>query len=269
MATAMNTFFDLLLRPFGDAATPALIVVSLLAGGLLLLLFKFTTRQKLLAERRRVLTGRLYELGLYQDDLGVLLRVQWALLRANLRYVAVTLPALLVLLPVTLLIVVQLDARWQRRALHAGESMLVSAVAEPGRTALLDRLTLEPGDGLSVTSGPVRDRGAGVVWWRVRADRDAPRSLTIRAGEAGWGHAIAPATGLSRLAATREKPGWRRMLLNPGTPPLPADAPLLSITAELPQRGGSHLGLPDWLWGFFLWSVVGGLVFKKLFKVEI
>ncbi len=45
-AKLINGFFDLLVAPCGDRYWPTLIVVSLLAGVLLLWLFKVTTPQK-------------------------------------------------------------------------------------------------------------------------------------------------------------------------------------------------------------------------------
>ncbi|MBA4378300.1 MAG: hypothetical protein C0395_06530, partial [Gemmatimonas sp.] len=142
IASLLNGLFDLLLRPFGGAPWAGLAVVSALAGVAMLWLFKLTTNQDLLARRRRELTGSLYELSLYQDSLAVMARLQARLLAANLRYLLVSLPALLVLLPLALLAIVQLDARFQRRALRAGEEILVTALYAEGASP--DRLDSYP-----------------------------------------------------------------------------------------------------------------------------
>jgi len=269
LADIISRFFDLLLEPFGAAGWAALAVVSVLSGVLLLWLFKVTTNQRALTERRRRLTGHLYELGLYQDDLGTLARVQWALLKANLRYLSTSLPALLVLLPVVLVIVVQLDARYQRRGLREGETTLITAQVVEGRNEVLAELALQPAEGLAVEAGPLIDRRNLAGVWRVRATSDAPAPATVSDGVASWAKPLTRTKTLGRLAPARERAGWHRFFLNPTEPPLPDDAPLASIAADFPRRDGDRLGLPVWLWGFFLISVVGGLLFKRLLKVEL
>ncbi|MBU0741953.1 hypothetical protein KKA85_12355 [bacterium] len=269
LAKTLTGLFDLLLRPFGTAGWPALAVVSALAGVLLLWLFKVTTNQTALSERRRRLTGHLYEMGLYQDHLGILMRIQWDLFKANMRYLSTSLPALLVLLPAVLVIVVQLDARYQRRGLREGETTLVSARVVEGQEDVLSRLALEAETGLDVEAGPLVDRANREVWWRVRATADTPREVTVTDGATRWAKLLAPAGDRDRLAGARERGGWHHLLLNPTEIPLPDGAPLAAIRVELPRRDDDWAGLPVWLWGFFLLSVVGGLLFKRVLKVEM
>jgi len=267
LASLLNGLFDLLLRPFGGAPWAGLAVVSALTGVAMLWLFKVATNQALLARRRRELTGHLYELGLYQDSLAVMARLQARLLAANLRYLLASLPALLVLLPLALLTIVQLDARFQRRALHTGEEVLVAARYAEGASP--ERLALAPAAGLAVTAGPVRDRAARTVWWRVRAERDAPAGFAVIDGEERYEKRLSPDGALGRLAANRVAAGWRHALLHPAEPPLPGGAAVAELRAELPARGPDRFGMPGWLWGFCLFSIAGGLAVKGLFKVEI
>ena len=269
LAEAISRFFDLLLLPFGEHRWAALAAVSVLSGVLLLWLFKVTTDQRALTKRRRRLTGHLYELGLYQDDLGTLVKVQWALLKANLRYLGTSLPALLVLLPAVVVIVVQLDARYQRRPLAAGETALVSVRIAEGREDALANLALEPGPGLDVSAGPVVDRAGREVWWRVVATGAAPATLAVTDGAGSLGKVLAPASELGRLAGSREAAGWHHLLFNPAETALPGDAALTRIAVSLPRRDADRAGLPVWLWGFFGMSIVGGLVFKRVLRVEL
>jgi len=269
LARGITEFFDLFFRPFGSAGWPALIVISALSGVLLLWLFKITTNQKALSERRRILTGHLYELGLYQDDLKSMARIQLDLLKANLKYVSTSLPALLVLLPVVLVIVVQLDARYQRRGLQTGETALVSATVAEGHDTVPPLLALEPGRDLVVEAGPLVDRVEGVVWWRVRAESDSTNVLNITDGTTSWPKFLHPVSAGGRLAQTREQSGWHHLCLNPTEIALPDEAPLAAITVALPRQDADWAGLPTWLWGFFGISVIGGLLVKKLLRVEI
>ena len=98
-----------------------MIAVSVLTAIWALLLFKVTTRQKKLTTVvRDRLFGHIYEMGLYQDHLGVMGRIQRDLAWANLRYLGLTLPALLVLTVPMVITLAQLDSRFAHRPLTAG-----------------------------------------------------------------------------------------------------------------------------------------------------
>ncbi|MFH0943649.1 MAG: hypothetical protein V2A76_00470, partial [Planctomycetota bacterium] len=69
----MNTVFDLVCLPFrGMSPVVGLVVISLIAGVLLLLMFKYTSPQDAIANTKRRLWGNLHEIRLFQDDLGVI-----------------------------------------------------------------------------------------------------------------------------------------------------------------------------------------------------
>lgn len=269
MADLINGFFDLLTTaPFGDRRWPALALVSVPAGILMLWLFKLVTPQSRLADARRRLMGHLYELGLYQDDLGTLFRVQGALFRANLRYLALTLPALLVLLPPVALVLVQLEARFQHPALDVGETFLVRAEVAPDHKDLLPSLSLEPGAGLALDSPPVHDRGGAAVWWRLRVDAPGRHEVTVDGGDAGrWTKAVKAQTDLRPFTLHRDRAGWTAALTNPAEAPLPAASPLVRL--ELRTGPEPDWFSQGWFWGFCLFSILGGLAVKRWLRVEL
>jgi len=267
LSRALNGIFDLLLAPFGDHAWPGLIFVSLLSGVLLLWLFKLATPQKRLARARGRLMGHLYEQGLYQDDLGVLMRIQRDFALANLRYLATALPALLVMVPVVGLIVVQLEARYQHEAVPPGAKVLIAATVDPARPELLDVLSLSAAEGLTIDSPAVRDPERNTVWWRVRIDEPGRREVAVGApGGERWTKQIKAETSTRRFALTRTRSGLWTALGNPAEPPLPGDAPLLALAMVPPAE--SPWFRQGWFWGFCLFSIVGGLAVKKLLRVE-
>jgi len=266
-ADLVNRFFDLLWAPFGGRGWPALAVISALTGVLLLWLFKLVTPQERLAAARRRLLGHLYEMGLYQDDLPTLLRVQGALARANLRYVTLTLPALLALLPPVALVLVHLEARYQHPPLAAGDVVLVRAEVGVDRKDLLDALVLEPGPGLALDAPAVRDRGAPAVWWRVRVESPGLHEVTVSDGAGRWTKAVKAEASLRAYSLHRDRGGAWTALINPGEPPLPADAPLAAI--ELRTDPEPDWFAQAWFWGFCLFSVAGGLAVKRWLKVEL
>ncbi len=270
IADVTNRLFDLLLAPFGGSAAWAMTGVSVLAGAALLLLFKAVTPQERLAATRDRLVGHLYELGLYQDDLGVMLRIQRDLARANLRYLALTLPALAVFVPPLVLILAQLDARFAHRPPRPGEALLVTAVVAPGGEALLDSLRLAVPAGVLLETPPVRDRAARSATWRVRPAAAGEFELAVQTPGGVWTKRLAAGGGLPRLAAVRERAGWRAALLNPAEPPLPGDAPLAAISLALPARQTSYAGVRlPWLAAFCIISLAAGLALKGPLRVRL
>jgi hypothetical protein len=268
VSTAMNGLFDLLTAPFGGHDTIALIVISALAGVLMLLLFKWTTRQSVLSRARGRLTGHLYELGLYQDNLGVMARIQKDLLVANLKYVLLTLPALLVLLPAAVLIMVQLEARYDYQPLQPGDTVLLSTTLTEDARDRLPALDLDTGAGLALDAAPVRDEREGRIWWRLKVVKAGMHEVAVTTPSGGrWTQVVKAEAGSDPYFHRRYKPNFFEAMLTPASKPLMSESPLSEIAIYSPNAGDWHL--KGWFWIFCLASVVGGLAFKKVLRVEI
>jgi hypothetical protein len=271
VANAMNGLFDLLLRPFGGAAAWAMFVIAVLTGVVMLLLFKWSTNQDRLAVAKRRLLGHIYEMGLFQDNLRVLFKIQRDLALANLRYLAVTLPALLVLVPPVVLILAQLDARYAHRPFHVEERSLLTASVAPDHAELLDALSLAAPEGIEVETLPVRDHRALTATWRIRVQEPGDHELAVTAPDGRrWTKRLVADGDLPRLAGTREKAGLHFLMFNTAETPLPGESPLAAISLELPERQTRYLGVGmHWLVAFCLFSLVFGFALKDVFKVKI
>lgn len=270
LANALNALFDLLCAPFGGAAEWAVAALSLLLGALMLVLFKAATDQEALVAARRLVTGRVYEMGLYQDHLGVLARIQRDLLAANLRYLRRSLPALLVMALPLVLFLAQVEARYGRRPLAVGERALVTVQLAPADAALLEGVGLEAPAGVSVETAPVRDRRAGTATWRVRAAAPGRHEVRVVLADGRTAAKDVPVGGgAPRLAAVRERESVRRLLLNPAEPPLPADQPVAAVALSLPERRLAYgPWRVHWLVALGVFSLAGGLALKDLFRVR-
>jgi hypothetical protein len=271
-ADFMNSLFDLLCAPFGSSAAWAMLAISLLSGVVMLLLFKVSTNQQRLDAAKRKIMGHLYEMGLYQDHLGILMRIQGNFALANLRYLGVTLPALVFLLPVIVLILAQLDSRFAHRPFLPGEATLLTATLDHEQEGLLEQLDLAAPAGVTVESLPVRDHRARTATWRLRVQAVGHFELILSLpdGRQWTKKLVADGDGLPRLAETREKPGWHHALLNPAEVPLPPAAPLESVNLKLPGRQTRYAGLSlHWLLAFCLFSLLFGISLKDVFRVKI
>ena len=268
----LNRIFDLLVAPFGTGAAWAMAFIALVTGILMLLLFKWSTNQDRLAAVKSRLLGHLYELGLYQENLRVMFRIQADLARANLRYLATTLPALLAIVVPLVLILAQLDSRFAHRPFLPGETTLVTATVDPASAALLSELELMSSAAVRVESLPVRDQARLTATWRVRVDGEGRHELTLATPDgARWTkQLVAGSSGLPRLAQKREQASWRQFLFNPAETPLPGDSRITSISLRLPARQTRYLGIGlHWLAAFCIFSLAFGFALKDVFKVKI
>jgi hypothetical protein len=270
--------FDGLVAPFGGSAGWALFVLSVLIGIGMLLLFKVSTNQKRLENAKRVLLGHIYEMGLFQENLGVILKIQRDLALANLRYLSVSLPALVVLLIPLVPILFQLESRFAHRPFKANEISLLTVQVAPEQTAQLDEIALEAPDGVAVETWPVRDYEQGTAVWRLRVLEPGRHVLKVTTpGGASCSKELVASGELPRIAPARERGGWLKALMHPAEPPLPADSPIESISLDTPERLTRYAGvllpdfgfLPRWLVAFCVFSLVFGFALKDVFQVKI
>jgi hypothetical protein len=266
----MTRFFDLLMGPMAAWPAVAMAVVSVLTAIWALLLFKAVTPQRALRRVRDRLFGHIYEMGLYQDHLRVVGRIQWDLARANLRYLSLTLPALIALTIPMVLTLGQLDARYSHRPLAPGEETVFTVRLAAGSAADLSRLRLAAPDGVAVTAGPVRDRGTGQVAWRLRTDTPGDAELVVMDGETELVRRTVPIGGGLRPLGETSRRDWLHSLLFPGAPVLAAGGAVTEMTLALPTREVAYLGIEmPWLLAFVIFSLVGGLALKDALRVSL
>jgi len=266
----MTKFFDLLLAPLASWPALAMVVVSVLTAVWALLLFKAVTPQAKLTQVRDRLFGHIYEMGLYQDHLRVVGRIQRDLARANLRYLSLTLPALIVLIIPMVLTLAQLDSRFAHRPLRSGEETVFAVTLADGAAADLTGLRLDTPPGVTVKAGPVRDRATGSVAWRLSTDANADHEVVVWDRDRELARRTVPA--VDRLVAVGEtsRRGWLHSVLYPGAPALPADGALAGMSLSLPPRVTSYLGLGlNWLVAFMVFSLLTGLAIKDVLRVSI
>lgn len=270
LGQGINRVFDLLTAPLAGAPAAAMVLLSLLAAALALLVFRAATSPQRLDVARDRLIGHIYEMGLYQDHLSVLGRVQRRLALANLRYLAATLPAVLLLAVPMVIFFVQLESRFAHRPLAAGETTLFSVAVRDRDAARIYDLELATPAGVTVEAGPVRSLPTATVTWRLRVDDPQAGDLRVLLdGREAARRAVRPAGRLPRLNTTA-KAGFLDPILAPGAEPLPRDGVLTRATLQLPGRQTRYLGLElDWLLAFCFFSIVGGLALKGPLKVSM
>ena len=266
----ISKLFDLLVGLLGGSPLLVMLVVSVFTSVWALLLFKAVTPQTRLTIIRDRLFGHIYEMGLYQDHLGIVGRIQSDLAKANLRYLSLTLPALVVLTVPMVFTLAQLDSRFAHRPFQPGEATVLSVKISPEADIALDDVTLETPPSLTVEAGPVRDTASGALAWRLRIEDRGTHVLRILNGATELAsREVVVGDELTPLG-TSSKKNWLHGVLYPGAPPLPGDGSLDEVTLRLPERHTRYLGIEmHWLLAFMVFSLLGGLVLKDALRVSI
>jgi len=266
----IGRMFDLVVGLLGGSPLLVMLVISAVTAVWALLLFKAVTPQAQLTRTRDRLFGHIYEMGLYQDRLRVVGKIQADLARANFKYLGLTLPALVVLTIPMVFTLAQLDARFAHRPLRSGETTVLSATLAPDSGLDPEDLRLETPPGVTVEAGPVRDAVAGAVAWRLRAEDPGTHHLRLTAGGKDIvARDLVVGEGLVSLGESSQKSTLHGVLY-PGAPPLPRDGVLEKLTVMLPERQTTYLGVElHWLVAFMIFSLVAGLALKDVLRVSI
>ena len=266
----VSWIFDLLMAPFASLPALGMIFISAFSAVWALLLFKAVTPQDRLQATRDKLFGHIYEMGLYQDHLGILARIQGDLARNNLRYLGFTLPALVVLTIPMILTLGQLEGRYAQRPLQVGEETVLTIEVADEEMSGLQNINLEVSPGVEVAAGPVRNKRAGTLSWRLKALTDGAHELRfVSGGKLIGSNKLLVGGGLPRLHDKSEDTVMG-ILLYPGAPDLSSSAGLKGLSIQWPDRETRYLGLEmNWLVAFMVFSMITGLLIKDLLKVSL
>ncbi len=288
----LGRLFDVLLYPFQDLPPiVGLTVVSVITGIAMLLVFRATSDQEgLRAVKRRIHAG-IFEIRLFNDDPRAILRAQADILRHSLTYLRLSLVPMLWMIIPLLLVLIQLQFHYGYGGLEPGSKTIVKvkfkagsyagglAGGRPGGVQRLDEgasappgpsLSLEVPPGIRVESPLLWIPSLGEADWRVAAQQPGEYELHVRVGEDVFGKRLRVSEAVVRRSPVRPSSGLLDQLLYPVEPPLPADAPIESITVSYPEGDVSLLGWEThWLVVFFILTVVVAFALQRPFKVTL
>lgn len=248
-------------------APVSLLLVSVLAGILLLWVFSKTSDQRAIRATKKRLQAHLLEMRLYGDDPKVVVRAQRALAVDNLRYFGLMLrPALYVMLPMAALLLL-MEGFYGMKPVPVGGSTIVTAQLRslPAEGAAPE---LHAPAGIVVESPAVRDLADRQVSWRLRPEASLAGELEVRAGNSEAEKGIVTGGGIHFLVSRRVSSIWE-WILYPGEPLLPKDD-IEWIEVAYPSAEVSYFGWKmHWLIWFLIFSMVAALLLKKRFRVTI
>ncbi len=249
---------------------PALIVVgiSIVIGLLMVLVFGYTSDQKAIHIAKDHLKAHLLELRLFQDQIGVVLRAYGKILLATGRYLKLAFkPLLFVIVPLTFLIV-RVDRYLGLMPIEAGQSFLVKARVSNG--AKVDQSEIQLPEGLATNAPAVHVPAENEINWRVIAAKDGNYVVNVGVDGQTWPKTLVVGSGLSRLSPIRLRGRfWERVFFSAESA-LPSDSPVESIEVQYLPRDIAFAGFEwNWIWLFFVLSLVAGFAFKSILGIEI
>jgi uncharacterized membrane protein (DUF106 family) len=269
----LRPVFDLLLSPFRSLpAIVSLTLASLAVSVFMLLVFKRTSNQAKLALVKRRIHAGLFEIRLFNDDLRAILRAQNDILRANARYLGLSLVPMVFILPPLVLVMAQLEYHYGYQGLRPGQVAVVTAQLRPqALSSSRPDATLVAPDGMRVETPAVWIPSAGQVAWRVRAEREGDYQLALSvAGTEAVTKSVRVTDAVVRRSPLRTDGGFWNQLLYPAEGPLPTAGPFREIRVTYPEGRVGLFGFEmHWMIPFFALSIVFAFALKGVLRVTI
>ena len=244
------------------------IVVSLIVGLLMVVLFGYTSDQKAIGIAKDQLKAHLLAVRLYRDQIPVVMGSYGKILRGTGRYLKLAFkPLLYVIIPITLLIV-QIDRYLGATPIPPNAPFLLT-VHTTGGDALND-VTVDLPAEIGMTAPPVHIPSTNEIVWRLIGSKEGKYEVKIAAAGQSVAKVVCVGSGLPRISTVRLRGHfWERMFTS-AEAALPENSPIESISINYPDRNIEVAGYGmNWIWLFFILSMVAGFIFKELLGIKI
>jgi uncharacterized membrane protein (DUF106 family) len=255
---------------FSWLRTPLAIVIwlSLVVGLLMVVLFGYTSDQKAIGIAKDHLKAHLLAVRLYRDQIPVVMGSYGKILRGTGRYLKLAFkPLLYVIIPITLLII-QVDRYLGAAPIPVNAPFLLTV-----RTATSDPrndVALELPSEITMTAPPVHVPADNEIIWRLAGSKDGKYEIKIMAAGQTATKAVCVGGGLPRISPVRLRGQFWQRIFSSSEPALPEKSAIDSISINYPDRNIEVAGYGmNWIWLFFIVSMVAGFIFKELLGIQI
>ncbi len=266
LTSILRPLFDALLSPFSTLhPMVGLSIASLVVTVLVLLVLKVASNQEKIDAIKRKIHASLFEIRLWNDNPRAILRAQGDILRHNATYIWLWTVPLLVLIVPLILILGQLQFHYGYRGLEPGEQALVTVALEDAPQAK-PAVELEVPEGLEVQTRPVWVPSLGELTWRIAAVERGDYEINVNVDGETFAKAVQVSDDVRRRSPVRPDPSFGSQLLYPAEAPMPAGAPVRSISVSYPHANAGFTGWEwEWTWMIilFLLTIVFALALRK------
>lgn len=260
------------------------LVVSLVVGLLMVVLFGYTSDQKAIGIAKDQLKAHLLAVRLYRDQIPVVMGSYGKILRGTGRYLKLAFkPLLYVIIPITLLMV-QIDRYLGQTPLPASAAFLLT-VHFAGHTAGIDRLGEDSGHDrkyalseaaldlppeITMTAPPVHVSADNEMVWRLVGSQAGNYAVKIVSAGQSTTKTVCVGTSVERISTIRLRGKFWERVFSSAEPALPDNSPIESISINYPDRNIDVAGYGmNWIWLFFILSMLAGFIFKELLGIQI
>jgi uncharacterized membrane protein (DUF106 family) len=248
------------------------IALSVVIGLLMIVLFGYTSDQKAIAIAKDQLKAHLLAVRLYRDQLHVVMGSYGKVLRGTGRYLKLAFkPLLYVIIPITLMIV-WLDRSLGLTAIQANTPFLLTA--RVNNADALDNISIDLPPGITASAPPVHVAADNEVVWRLVASQDGAYDVNIKTAAGGQSvtKTVRVTSQLAQLSPERLRDHFWERIFSSGESALPGNSVVESIAVNYPERN-IPLGIAgyemNWIWLFFILSMIAGFIFKELLGIEV
>ena len=243
------------------------VVVLALPGALFALaVYKLVSNQEAIRDAKDKIIAHLLELRLFRDDLRVLLRAEGRVFASIGRYLGHSLLPMVLMLPVFLLVLIQIESRFAFRGLAADEQALITVGVASDQPVSRIPVNLDAADGLQVATPALRLDASSEIYWRIHSVAPGPHNLKLHVGDEQADRIV---TGEGSPAMTMAyRASDMRTLLYPRAAALPSNGPVTTLAIDYPRARGEFAGLSSTSWLFFGMVMVFAFALRRLFDVS-
>lgn len=278
--SALRGLFNALLDPLrGLSPWFGLVPLAILTAIAMLLIFKYTSKQDRLAIVKDRMFAGIFEIRLFNDDIVLMLKAFGSVLKHSLHYMGLAFyPALVIILPLLIVLLGQLEFRYAYEGFSPGDQVLleVDLQAPEGQDAF-EPGTAKPSVSLDLPTGVRADTPA--VWiptrnqlaWRLVVDGPGDHKITVHVDGATADKSLRSTSEWVQVSPVRPDRSFVDQLLYPAEAPVAASSqPIRRITVSHPSREVNFFGWHTyWMWPFFILSILFGFLLAKPMKVTV
>jgi hypothetical protein len=267
VSTVLNAPFDALFWLVHWLPAQWQVVVLALPGALFALaIYKVVSNQEAIRDAKNKIVAHLLELRLFRDDLRVLLRAEGRVFASIGRYLGHSLLPMVVMLPVFLLLLIQIESRFAFRGLAPDEQALVTVGVQSNQPVSRLPVNLDAGNGLRIGTPALRADSSREIYWRIHAVGPGPHNLKLRIGGEQTDRVVSGEGSAAMTMAYRAND--MRTLLYPRAAALPANGPVNTFAIAYPRARGEFAGLSSMSWLFFGMVMVFAFALRRVFGVS-
>lgn len=274
--------FDLLLLPFaGLPYWVGVTVLGCLLSVAMLWVYKKTSNQDLIDKVKARIFAGIFEIRLYNDDLGAIFRAQGTILKNNLRYFGLSLVPLAWMIIPMVLMIGQLNHHYGYEGLAPGAGTLLEVELADGwreHFANLDEdarppAELETPDGVTAAGPSYWFPARNTLVWKLGVERHGHYEVAVKLGDGGSGggtyvKSLDATTKIRRRSPVRHAGAFLDQIMLPAEAPLPKDALVHRMEISYPANGITA-DVANRVWLMFLISIVFAFVIKDRMGVKI